>query len=298
MGRRGGMVPGPRLAGLALLAFATRAAAQEESAVPPCTGEGREAAPCRAAYDSAPVLDPGSVPPLAGGGALTPRVWIYVDETGAVRHAQVAQPTRHDWDMAARDRALHFRFTPAALAGKPVAAWILVPVRAVPPPASCADVSMSVPLSAGAQFADSVVLDRPSLGTRFHYTARGFGIDLFVHPHQALTPRGEVENTLALLRQGAVRGGPDSVAVLRAGAQRLRPSRRFRDVRFNGYSALFRATAEGIPVESYMAVFPAGGQDLEIRATYPLGVHGRAQVAEFVQQLLSSRASRMKGCPR
>jgi hypothetical protein len=290
-----------RLACLPLLAFATRAAAQEQPPVPPCEGGSAEAAPCRAAYDTAPVLDPASQPPLAVGEARTPLVWIYVDETGAVRRAQVQRPAGGgvDWDIAARDRARQFRFQPATLAGRPVAAWVLMPVTAVPPPASCAQSSMSVPLSAGAQFVDSTAFDRPELGTRFGYAARGFAIDLFVYPHaQGETARDEVDRTLAALRQGAVQGGPDGVAVVRAGPERVRPSRRFRDAHFAGYSAVYRARLEGKPVESYVGVFPAGGEDLKVRATYPPGGDARRQVQEFVQQVLSHRAWRMRGCPR
>lgn len=287
-----------RLAILPLLALATRAAAQEESTAPPCDGPATDAAPCRARYDTAPVLDPASEPPLAAGEVMKPLVWIYVDETGAVRRAQLDHPTRHDWDMAARDRALQFRFRPAVLEGRAVAAWIAMPVPAVPPPASCAG-SSPVPLSGGAMLADSTVSGRPGGGTVYRYAARGFPIDLFVYPHaEGETPRGEVEKTLAALRQGAVQGGPDSIAVVRAGEERIRPGGRFREVEFAGYGAVYRASLAGSWMESYAAVFPAGGEDLKIRATYPRDGAGRRQVAEFVQQILSHRAYRMRGCPR
>jgi hypothetical protein len=107
-----------------------------------------------------------------------------------------------------------------------------------------------------------------------------------------------VEGTLAALREGSVRGGPDSVAVLRAGPEQVRPGRRFREVEFAGYSAVYRATLAGAPVESYIAVVPAGEQDLKVRATHPRTRAARQQVGEFVQQILSNRAWRMKGCPR
>ena len=287
-----------KLAVLPLLALATRAAAQEQP-VPPCEGRDPAAAPCRAHYDTAPVLDPASQPPLAAGEARKPLVWIYVDETGAVRHAQVHQPAGGvDWDVAARDRARQFHFQPATLAGRPVGAWVLLPVAAVPPPATCAGTD-AVPRSAGAVLVDSMVSGRPEIGTVYRYAASGFDIHLFVYRHaEGETPQAEVEKTLAALRQGAVQGGPDSIAVVREGPERLRPSRRFREVEFAGHSAHFRARLGGSWMESYIAVFPAGAEDLKVRATYPGGGGARREVAEFVQQLLSSRAWRMRGCPR
>jgi hypothetical protein len=314
---------------LIAIAVATRAAAQEQPPVPPCEGQVPEAAPCRARYDTAPVLDPAPEPPLAEGEPRTPLVWIFVDETGAVRRAQVQRPTGPEWDYAAVQRARQLHFRPAALAGMAVVAWVLMPVTAVPPPASCADASMSVPLSAGALFVDSTGFDRPELGTRFTYVAeQGFGIDLFVYPRpEGETPRGEVEKTLAVLRQGSVAGGPESIAVLRArperarssprGAmelgghravvvhaqvhapgERVRPDPRYQEVEFAGYSAVFRARLGGNPVESYIGVFPAGGEYLKVRATYPRTRGARGQVWEFVDQILSHRAWRMKGCQR
>ena len=45
-----------RLAVLSLVAVATRAVAQEQAALPACEDADPEAAPCRAHYDTAPVL--------------------------------------------------------------------------------------------------------------------------------------------------------------------------------------------------------------------------------------------------
>jgi len=310
------------LACVPLVAIAARAAAQEPPA-PPCEGRDPAAAPCRAPYDTAPVLDPASEPPLAEGVPRRPLVWIYVDETGAVRRALIQRPLGVDWDIAARDRALRFRFQPAALAGRPVGAWVLMPVAAVPPPPSCADLAMSVPRSAGALFADSAVVEGPEPGTRFRYAARGFGIDLFVHPHHAgETAQGEVERTLALLRQDPSRGA-DSIAVVRAGAERVplenirhrgrdslavirarvnppgvRPPPPMRPAEFVGYSAVFRGKLTGRTVESYLGVFPAGDQDLRIHASHPRTGDAGRQVQEFVEQILANRAWRMNDCPR
>jgi hypothetical protein len=258
------------------------------------------------------------------GEARKALVWIYVDETGAVRRAQVHQPAGGvDRDIAARDRARLFHFQPATLAGRAVGAWVLMPVSAVPPPPSCADFA-SVPLSAGARYVDSTASGRPEGGARYRYAAQGFGIDLFVYRHpEGVTPRGEVERTLALLRHGSAAGAGDSAAVVRAGPERIqslqqgfiprradslvvirgdftrvRPSRRFRGVEFEGYSAVFRGVPTRTPMESYVAVFSAGDEDLEVRATYPRTRGARGQVAEFVQQVLSDRAWRMRGCPR
>jgi len=284
---------------LSLLVLAGRAAAQEEPAVPPCDGRDPAAAPCRARYDAPPALDSASVAALPAGEGRTPLVWIYVDETGAVRHAQVHRPTGPDFDIAARDRAKQFRFRPAALQGAPVAAWVLMPVRAVPPPASCAASAMSVPLSAGGVFVDSVVMERPELGTRFRYATAGFPIDLFVYPRrEGDTPRAQVERAVAALQAGSVAGGPDSVSVLRAGPERLRPSDRFRGIEFAGYGAFVRGRLAGNRVESYIGVFSARDEDLKVRATYVPDADARKDLRVFVQQFLSHRAWRMSGCPR
>jgi hypothetical protein len=286
-------------AALSLLALAGRAAAQEEPAVPPCDGRDPAAAPCRARFDTPPVLDSASAAPLPAGEGRTPLVWIYVDETGAVRHAQIQRPAGADWDIAARDRAKQFRFRPAALQGAPVAAWVLLPVRAVPPPASCAGLDMSVPRSAGGVFLDSVVMERPEQGTVFHYAGPGFPIDLFVYPHQeGETPRVQVEKTLRVLQEGRVAGGPESIVVRHAGPERLRPSERFPRTVFEGYTAVFRGQLAGTEMESYVGVFPAGSEDLKVRATYPPGREAREAVNVFMQQFFAYRAWRMSGCPR
>jgi hypothetical protein len=295
------MIRFTRIAAAVLMvgAVAAEASAQDAASVPPCTGPHVEAEPCRARFDTPPALDPASEPPLPPGERSMPRVWILVDSAGTAARALVYAPTRAEWDFAARDRALRFRFHPAMLDGRPVAAWVLMPVAAVPPPHTCADVHGSVPLSAGALLLDSVPIEPPGRGTQFIYGADGFRIDLFIYPHaEGRTPRDEVEAIFGFLARGAMPGGPDSAVVVRRGAQRLRPSERFRSVEFAGYSAVYRARLEGRRVESYVGVFPAGGEDLKVRATYPPSGESRRAIEVFLQQILSERAWRMNGCPR
>ena len=283
---------------LATVAATARVSAQEVAELPPCGAPPTaDEPPCRSRYDAPPVLDPVPAPPPASREMRKPRVWMLVDETGAVRHAHVDVPAGVDWDLAALDRARQLHFRPATLAGSPVAAWVLMEVEAVPPPATCAG-SMRVPLSAGAFLVDSARFADPSFGTQYTYRADGVSIDVFIYPRKdGQTARGEVEGPLTVISRGLVRGEAVE-AVVRAGTERVRPRGRFRD-RFAGYAARFRGSLGGVPSESYIAVFPgADGQWLKIRSTWPRGVDAMPLIRGFLDQFLGAEAHRIHGCPR
>jgi hypothetical protein len=260
--------------------------------------------PCLAPYDVAPVLAAAPAPVEPGDPRRMPHVWMLVDETGAVRATQVGRSGGGmDWDRAAVERARTFRFQPAMHGGFPTPVWILLPVPAVPPPQTCADVVMGAPMSAGvATFVDSTVFEGSEWGTAYHYLSLGgFGIDLFVYPAAEHEPAEiQIEESIEVLRSREVDTAPDSLVVVSRGRERVRayPSgRRAGDV-FTGQSARLRMWFGDERAESYIAIFPARNGFVKIRATYPLRGYGREIVAEFVRQVMTHRAWREQGCPR
>ena len=136
----------------------------------PCAPGEADVAPCRTRFDTAAALlreAPASIHP---GEARTPRVWMYVDETGVVRQAQIGYSAGMDWDRAAIERAKQYLFQPAMLDGQPTSAWVYLPVVSIPEPQTCADFEMAVPISAGvAQFVDSLVFESASQGRGYKY---------------------------------------------------------------------------------------------------------------------------------
>ena len=287
---------------LAIAAAGVPAGAQRAQPLLPCTPAQMAEAPCLSPYDVAPSV--AAEPPLAQTGEerRTSQVWMLVDETGVVREAQIGRSAGNaDWDFAAVSRAREYRFQPATHGGRPVAAWILVPVAAAPRPQSCADFDMGMPLSAGvAEFMDSVVFDRPEHGTSYRYRAMsGFPIHVFVYPAVGQGSAGaQVQETIAHLRSGDVPNGPDSLSVLGGGRERVRLSARGGGGVATGHAARLRLWFGGEPAESYVAVFPAQDGFVKFRATYPPGRDERAMVGEFVEQILSDRGWRERGCPR
>lgn len=286
---------------LLLAAAAAQAGAQAHAALAPCTPAEVEMGPCLASFDAPPVL--AAQPPLGeeGGRRQTPHVWMLVDETGAVRATQIARSGGMDWDLAAVARAKSYRFQPAMLGGRPTPAWILLPVPAVPPPQTCADFDMAVPLSAGvAEFVDSTVFEAEEWGTSYHYRSLGgFGIDLFLYPAaEHGPPEAQVEESIEALRSRAVRTAPDSLSVLSRGRERVRLYETGGGGVAVGWFARLRVWFDDERAESYMAVFPARDGFVKIRATYPPGGGAREIVAEFARQVLSNQAWRALGCPR
>jgi hypothetical protein len=285
---------------LLLAAGAAPASAQTEPSIPLCRVEEIEIAPCLASYDVRPEV--AAAPPLAQDGPReTPHVWMLVDETGAVRATQIARSGGVDWDLAAIERAKQYRFRPAMLGGRPTPAWIMLPVPAVPPPQTCADFAMPVPLSAGvARLVDSTVFEAEKWGTSYHYLSLGgFGIDLFLYPaDEHGTPEAQVEESIEALRSQSVDMGPDSLSVADRGRERVRLYDTGGGGVAVGHFARLRVWFQGERGESYMAIFPAKDGFVKIRATYRPHRDAREIVDEFMRQVLSNHAWRELGCPR
>jgi periplasmic protein TonB len=77
-------------------------------------------------------------PPLlrdAGIGG-TARVWVYIDQTGAVQRMQLSGSSGHDaLDRAALDVAGSMKFSPARNRDEVVSVWIELPIVFSPPDA-------------------------------------------------------------------------------------------------------------------------------------------------------------------
>lgn len=282
------------------LASALPLAAQNQHRLPACDPAAMDDEPCASAYDTPPVLVSEADLVSTGEQPRVAQVWMLVDTTGAVLATQVGHSAGLDWDRAAVRRARAFRFRPAMQQGRPTTAWILLSVAAAPEVQTCATMPMSVPLSAGGQFRDSTVFEDPALGTAFHYRAlQGWGMDMFVYPApEGGSPEQQVEQTIASLRSGEVSHGPDSVAVLSRGGERVRLYENGGGGIAQGPSARMRLWFQGEVVESYVAVFLSRGEFVKFRATYPAGREARETVSEFVRSMLSSRAWWDRGCPR
>lgn len=282
------------------IAGAVPLAAQSQPRLPACDPAAMEYEPCASAYDTPPVLVSEADLVSTGDEARVTLVWMLVDTTGAVLTSQVGRSAGMDWDFAAVERAKGFRFHPAMHAGRPTPAWMLLPVAASPPVATCATLPMSVPLSAGGEFVDSTVFEDPALGTAFHYRTRGgWGMDMFAYPApEGGSPEQQVEETIVSLRSGEVRYGPDSLAVLGRGAERVRLYESGGGGVVTGRSARMRLWFGGEAAESYVAVFPSRGEFVKFRATYPATREARETVGEFLRSMLSSRGWRDRGCPR
>lgn len=284
----------------ALLVPAGRAAAQGEPRLPACPAGQVEEQPCRTPYDVPPVLS--DQPPLPEGGERgTPHVWMLVDETGAVRTTQIGRTAGVEWDLLAVERGKRYRFQPATRGGAPIAAWILVPVPVAPGAQTCADFPMGVPLSAGvATFVDSTVFESADMGTAYRYQSMtGFPLHVFIYPADSHgTAREQVEETILTLRSGGVNQGPDSLAVLSHGRERVRLFENGGGGVASGESARLRLWFGREAAESYVAVFPFEHLFVKIRATHPPDRDGREIRGEFVRQILSHSAWRAQGCPR
>lgn len=285
---------------LVLLAHGTvGASAQRPPDLRACAPGEAEVAPCRTSFDAAPVLLHEAPLPAVSGEARSPHVWMYVDETGAVQHAQIGFSATVDWDMAAIQRAREYRFRPATLGGEPVPAWVYMPVASIPLPQTCADFPMSVPLSAGALFVDSLVFDSPADGTAYSYRSlTGLPLDVYLYPGAPdRSAESDVMLTIEALQSGEVRNGPDSIAIGRHGAERVR-TLGDRSSRHTGYSARLRAWFGDQEAESFVAVFAVGDRMVKFRATHLPGRAARDEVTVFMRQILTNQAWRARGCPR
>src|SRR5438093_4549036 len=184
--------------------------------LPACDTNAPQSFPCVTPFDTPPVLL--NAPQPGGGARKTPRVWVYVTESGVVTATQIARPAGLDFDVAAIALAKQLRFTPASLGGRAVAVWFVLPITTEAAPTPCSD--MAVPISAGwATFADSEHLERPELGTLYRYRGfdrvEGLTLDVFIYPQAGWPPLEEqvqaFPTTLEVMQQ---RGEMSSYEVL------------------------------------------------------------------------------------
>src|SRR5437867_5428826 len=250
--------------------------------LPACDTNAPHSFPCVTPFDTPPVLL--NAPQPVGGARKTPRVWVYVTESGVVTATQIARPAGLDFDVAAIALAKQLRFTPASLGGRPVGVWFVVPITTEAAPTPCSD--MAVPISAGwARFADSQHLERPELGTlyRYHGFARiaGLTLDVFIYP-QTGWPSVEEQvqafpKTLELMQQ---RGELSAYEVLGSDEVKVevRSARLGREITIHGFGVRVKLReGSGQELNSYFAVFPEEQKYIKFRVTYPSEI-GRAHV--------------------
>ena len=257
--------------------------------------------PCVTPFDTPPVLL--KEPQPGGGTRKTPRVWVYVTESGVVTSTQIARPAGLDFDIAAIALAKQLRFTPASLGGHPVAVWFVVPVTTEAAPTPCS--TMAVPISAGwARFADSEHLERPELGTMYRYHGferiAGLALDVFIYPQTgwpSLEEQAEAfPQALAVMQQrGELSAygvlGKDDVKV------KVRSTRLGRKIKIHGYGVRVKLRdASGQEFISYFAVFPAEPNYIKFRVTYPSGSRVQGTIDDFVKQVLEARAAEPAHC--
>jgi hypothetical protein len=165
---------------------------------------------------------------------------------------------------------------------------------------------MAVPLSPGlVTFVDSVVLERPELGTRYRFRGeegvglRGLLFDVFIYPTAGWSPPARQAalfiETLDTLRQhGQIAG----FEVLRSEPTSIRLTLADRTSDVGGHVVRLRLTLRpGDVRESYFGVFPDAERYLKVRATYPPSEATRDSVDAIVRQVLLARASRPSRCP-
>jgi TonB family protein len=226
---------------------------------------------------------------------------MFVTTSGAVTAAQIERSAGFDFDVAAIARAKQLQFLPAQRNGSPTGVWVLLPVETTPAPEACP--TMAVPLSAGfATFADSEVLERPELGTLYRYQEMGGGLalDVFVYP-QASWPRpaDQVRDFLESLEVMRARGEFASYDVQKQGDLKVkvrggRPRHDF-EVRGDAVRAVLSGS-NGEKRTTYFAIFPQGESYIKFRSTYVPDRRAQRVVDEFIQQVLSARASTPRHC--
>lgn len=264
----------------------------------PCDATAPESFPCLTPFDEPPQLEPAPEPAAGRGEQRTLQVWVFVTEAGVVGTSQMQRVTEISFDAAATGRARQLRFTPATLGGRPVPAWILVPITTT---AATSCPTMDVPLSAGdAILVDSMVLERPELGTVYRYeTIRGLPIDLFLYPAEPTpSPEREAARFLESLELMRAQGDLKAFEVVRSGQLQIRVSREARpDTTMSGHEVRVRLEPpQGEPVESWFAVFDSYSRYLKVRASYQPKRGPLAVLQKFVSQVLSSRASTPAEC--
>lgn len=271
--------------------------------LPACDTNAPHSFPCGTPFDTPLVLL--NVPQPGGGARKTPRVWVYVTESGVVTATQIAWPAGLDFDVAAIALAKQLRFTPASLGGRPVSVWFVVPITTEAAPTPCSD--MAVPLSAGwARFADSEHLERPDLGTRYRYHGfepiAGVTLDVFIYPQTGWPSLEEqvqaFPQALELMQQrGELSAyevlGRDDVKV------KVRSARLGREITIHGFGVRVKLRdGSGQEFNSYFAVFPEEPKYLKFRVTYPSGQRVQGTIDDFVKQVLEARAAEPAHCFR
>ena len=269
--------------------------------LPACDTNAPHSFPCVTPFDTPPVLL--NAPQPGGGARKTPRVWVYVTESGVVTATQIARPAGLDFDVAAIALAKQLRFTPASLGGRPVGVWFVMPITTEAAPTPCSD--MAVPISAGwARFADSQHLERPELGTQYHYHGfariAGLTLDVFIYP-QTGWPSVEEQvqafpKTLELMQQ---RGELSAYEVLGSDEVKVevRSARLGREITIHGFGVRVKLReGSGQELNSYFAVFPEEQKYIKFRVTYPSGPRVQGTIDDFVKQVLEARAAEPAHC--
>lgn len=285
------------------VAFQLGAQAAPRRDLPPCDANAPHSFPCATPFDKPPALIES--PRATGSGERkTPRVWVYVSDSGVVKATQIERGAGFNFDIAAIAIAKQLRFTPASLGDRAVPAWFVVPITTEAAPEPCSD--MAVPLSAGfGMFADSERLERPELGTLYRY--RGFAkaenllMDVFIYPQTGWPSLEEqvagFSQSLEVMRQ---RGefasfevvGTDDVKV------KARSARMGREITIRGVGVRVKLQApSGQEFNSYFAVFPEEQKYIKFRVTYPVGQRAQPVIDEFVRQVLEARAAKPAHCP-
>jgi len=264
--------------------------------LPACDATAPQSFPCVTPFDKGPVALNSSGP--TGSGTLrTPRVWVYVSDSGAVTATQIARSAGFDFDVAAIAIAKHLRFTPASLGGRAVAVWFVVPITTAPAPEPCPD--MAVPVSAGwASFADSLPLERPELGTMYRYQGvdrvAELRLDVFIYPQSGWpSPEEQVQTFPESLEVMRGRGEISGYEVLGGDDMKVEVrSARLGRVTIRGFvSRLKLRETSGREYNLYFAVFPEQQTYIKFRGTYPLDLRAQNTIDEFVRQVLEARAA-------
>ena len=273
------------------------------ASLPSCAPGAPESFPCQLPYDAEPVVEPR--PALLAAGTRTPHVWIFVDEGGAVKAAEIGRSAGVAYDRPAVALAKGFRFRPATLGGRAVPAWVLLSVATTAEPESCP--SMGVPLSAGvAAFVDSAVLERPELGTLYRFAEEEevradtveLRFDVFIYPAAEVwgSPEEQGEAFLKALEIGQQRGRFRSFEVLGKETQSVSVDNRGRAMKVPVHTIRVMLETAAGPGESYFAVFPYLDRNVKIRVTSPPSGEARRVIDEFLRQLVSALVRTAPNC--
>lgn len=270
--------------------------------LPTCDATAPQSFPCVTPYDKPPGLLDAARPP-GTGPRKTPRVWVYVSDSGVVKATQIARGAGLDFDIAAIAIAQQLRFTPARLGDHAVAVWFVVPIETEAAPTPCS--IMAVPLSAGwAMFADSERLERPELGMLYRYRGvewvEGLRLDVFIYPK---TDWPSLEEQAQAFRQSLEvmqrRGDFSSYDVLGTDDAKVkaRDARLGREITIPGRVVRVKLRApSGEEFESYFSVFSEEQKYVKFRVTHAFGRRVQSVLDDFVKQVLEARAAEPARC--